>query len=326
MGAPSLSLQTPESIRLAMDAQPGLITQPNAGIPAFLSTQIDPKIIDVLFAPMKAAEIVGDEVKKGDWTSTTEMFIFVETTGEVSAYGDYSNNGRSDANVNFPQRQSFHYQTVTEWGEKEIAIAALARIDLANKKNMASVLNLNKYQNLTYFLGVAGLENYGLLNDPSLLPAITPLAKTEGGVAWAAASSIEVYNDILALYSQLVSQASGLMDVSDETPMTLALSATSSINLKKTNQYNVNVLTQLQTNFPNMKIVTAPEYATASGNLVQLIVDEYEGQRTAQVAFTEKLRAHPMVVEMSSFKQKKSQGTWGCIIYRPMFIAQLLGV
>jgi len=173
---------------------------------------------------------------------------------------------------------------------------------------------------------VSGLENYGLLNDPSLLPAITPLAKTEGGVAWAPASALEVYNDVLALYQQLVAQAGGLLDISDETPMTLALSATSSVSLKKTNQYNVNVLTQLQTNFPNMKIVTAPEYATASGNLMQLIVDEFEGQRTAQVAFTEKLRAHPMVVEMSSFKQKKSQGTWGCVIFRPMLIAQMIGI
>jgi len=107
MGASNLRMQTPESIMaLAMDAQPSLITLPNAGIPAFLTTNIDPKVIDVLFAPMKAAEIVGDEVKKGDWTSSTEMFIFVENTGETASYGDFSNNGRSDANINFPQRRT----------------------------------------------------------------------------------------------------------------------------------------------------------------------------------------------------------------------------
>jgi hypothetical protein len=43
------------------------------------------------------------------------------------------------------------------------------------------------------------------------------------------------------------------------------------------------------------------------------------------VAFTEKLRAHPVKVELSSFKQKKSQGTWGAIIYRPILIASMLG-
>ena len=51
----------------------------------------------------------------------------------------------------------------------------------------------------------------------------------------------------------------------------------------------------LKKNFPKMKIETAPEYSTASGNLVQLIADEMQGQRTATTAFTEKLRAHPII-------------------------------
>jgi hypothetical protein len=74
-----------------------------------------------------------------------------------------------------------------------------------------------------------------------------------------------------------------------------------------------------------MTIKTAPEYATASGNLVQLFADELEGQRTVSVAFTEKLRAHPMIIKESSFRQKKSQGTWGAILFRPILIASLLG-
>jgi hypothetical protein len=85
-------------------------------------------------------------------------------------------------------------------------------------------------------------------------------------------------------------------------------------------------MTLLKTNFPNMRIETAPEYATASGNLVQLFPDDLEGQRTVDVAFTEKLRAHPVKVELSSFKQKKSQGTWGAIIYRPILIASMIGI
>ena len=82
----------------------------------------------------------------------------------------------------------------------------------------------------------------------------------------------------------------------------------------------------LKKNFPKMKIKTAPEYALASGNLVQLIADEMMGQRTATTAFTEKLRAHPIIVKKSSFEQKKVQGTWGTIIFRPFLIASMLGV
>ena len=309
----------------ACDAQPSLITTSNSGIPAFLSTFIDPKLIEVLVSPMKAAEIVGDEVKKGDWVTKTAMFPVVESTGQVASYGDYSESGVSGANSNFPQRQSYHYQVMTQWGEQELATAGLARIDWANRQNIASVLTLNKFQNKTYFFGVAGLENYGLLNDPGLSAAVTPTTKTAGGTGWTNATANEVLNDVAKLFQQLQTQARGLVD--RETPMTLAMSPLSDANgLTKVSDFNVSVADRLKKLYPNLMVKTAPEYTTASGELLQLMVEELEGQRTASTAFTEKLRAHPIVVQSSSFKQKKSQGTWGTIIYRPFLISQMLGV
>jgi hypothetical protein len=312
-------------INVAMDAQPGLITTSNAGIPAFLSTFIDPKLIEVLVAPMKAAEVVGNEIKKGDWTTETAMFPVIESTGEVSSYGDYSENGSAGANVNFPQRQSYHYQVQTQWGERELQKAGLARIDWANRLNIASVLTLNKFQNKSYFFGVAGLQNYGLLNDPGLTAAITPTTKVAGGTGWANATGTEVLADITKLYVQLQNQANAQID--RNTKMTLAMSPLADGNgMTKVTDFNVSVQEKIAKIYPNMTVVTAPEYTTASGELVQLIADEIEGQRTVDVAFTEKLRAHPIIVQSSSFKQKKSQGTWGSIVYRPVFIAQMLGV
>ena len=108
--------------------------------------------------------------------------------------------------------------------------------------------------------------------------------------------------------------------------MTLALSPISDVYLANSSLYNQSAADILKKSFPNLRIVTAPEYTTLSGELVQLIVDEFEGQRTASCAFTEKLRAHPIIVGASSFKQKKSQGTWGCVIFRPAFIAQMLAI
>lgn len=308
----------------ACDAQPALVTVSNAGIPAFLSTYVDPNLIEVLVSPMKAAEVVGSEVKKGDWTTETAMFPVIESTGEVSSYGDYSNNGSVGANSNFPQRQSYHYQVVTQWGEKELERAGLAKIDWANRLNIASALTLSKFQNKTYFFGVAGLQNYGLLNDPSLPAAIVPTTKTAGGTTWAVATALEVLDDVSKLYKQLQTQAGGLIELT--TPMTLGMSPASEVALTKTTIYNVNVADLLKKNYPGLKIVTAPEYATDAGELLQLMVDSWEGQKTADTAFTEKMRAHPIFIDLSSFKQKKSQGTWGTIIYRPAFIASMLGV
>lgn len=311
---------------LACDAQPTLITQSSSGIPAFLSTFIDPKLIEVLVAPMKAVEVAGEEIKKGDWLTETALFPVVESTGIVSSYGDYSQSGVSGANFNFPQRQSYQYQVITQWGERELEKAGLAKIDLANRINIASVLTLNKFQNKSYFYGVAGLQNYGLLNDPQLPAVITPATKAAGGTGWTNATAQEVYADVQAMYTQAQTQSNGLLEL--DTPFTLAMSPTSEVALTKvsTNFYGVSVKEVLAKAFPKMKFITAPEYATASGNLVQLIVQDFEGQRTVDCAFTEKLRAHPVFVDLSSFRQKKSQGTWGSVVYRPVFITGMLGV
>lgn len=332
MGQPDIALQA-ENVRvrvdhstggLACDAQPTLVTVSNAGIPAFLSTYIDPKLIDILVSPMKAAEIAGSERKVGDWVMKTSMFPIVESTGEVSSYGDYANSGQAGVNANYPQRQSYHYQVVTQWGEQELERAGLGRIDLANRLNIASVLTLNKFQNKTYFFGVANLQNYGLLNDPNLSAPISPTTKTAGGTGWANATAAEVLADVQKLYKQLQTQMNGLVDL--ESPMTLAMSPISQVAWTKTTDFNVNVADIIAKNFPNLTVKTAPEYTTTSGELIQLFLEEYEGQKTVECAFTEKLRAHPIKIDLSSFAQKKSQGTWGAIWYRPVACAQMLGV
>jgi hypothetical protein len=308
---------------LAADAQPTLITTSNGGIPAFLANYLDPKLIEVLVSPMKAALIIG-EAKKGDWTTLTAQFPIVESTGETSAYGDYSNNGQSSANVNWEPRQSYHFQTITNWGERELEIAGEARIDWASRLSIASALTLAKTHNKMAFFGIANLQNYGLLNDPSLPTPISPAATGTGSsVLWSTKDSGAIYGDIQQLFRQLVSQSHGLIDKDQE--LVLAMSNDMATNLTKTNQYNVNVEDQLKKNFPKLRVETAVEYTTTGGELIQLICVNLEGQKTAEVAFTEKMRAHPVKVGLSSFRQKKSGGGWGTIVYRPFCIAGMLG-
>lgn len=309
---------------LAMDAQPGMVTVGNSGIPAYLANYVDPELIRIVVTPMKAALILG-EAKKGDWTTLTAQFPVAEATGEVSSYGDYSNNGSVGANVNWVPRQSYGYQTITRWGEKELDMWGLARIGYAAELSTASALVLNKFQNKSYFFGIAGMQNYGLLNDPNLSAPITPAATGTGsGTTWATKDGAQIYADVGLLYGKLVSQTKGLIE--RDSPLKLVMSPVSEVNLTKTNQYNVNVTDQLKKNFPNLVVETAVEYSTTSGELVQLIASSLDGQDTGTCAFTEKMRAHPVIADLSAWKQKKSGGTWGAIIKQPLAIAQLLGV
>jgi hypothetical protein len=317
---------------MAMDAEYPLVTNANSGIPAMLSTYIDPKLIEILVAPMKAAEAAGGEKKTGDWTTMTAMFPVIESTGEATSYGDYSESGSTGANFQFPQRQSYHYQTVTQWGERELANAGLAKIDWASRLNIASALTLNKYQNKTYLFGVSGLQNYGMLNDPALPADIVPNTKTATGTAWILpngtinATNLEILQDVQKMFFNLQARNQGLIDVT--TPMKLIMSPQSSVAMTVANGTvtTVTAWDLISKAFPNLTLHTVPEYSTASGEKVQMLVEEFEGQRTLDCSFTEKMRAHPIIQAMSSFKQKKSAGTWGAIWYRPTFCESMLGV
>lgn len=299
--------------RIAQDSD--LVTDANAGILGLFTTYVDPRVIEVLVEPMKAAQIFG-ESKKGSWTDDNLEFPIVESTGEVSSYNDYATNGMAGTNVNWENRQPYHYQTIVEVGEREVERAGAARLDWVARKQIAAALVLNKFQNKSYFLGVQGLNNFGILNDPSL-PNSVPAG------AWDLLDAEDVFSDIQSvLYGQLITQTQGVVD--RDAKMILVLSPTNEVNLLKTNEYNVNVIDQLKKNFPNMRIETAPEYSTLAGELVQLIVEEHEGVRTIEPTFTEKMRTHPMIRDLSSWKQKRSQGTVGAIIYRPFMVASLL--
>lgn len=322
---------------LAMDALTPLSTDPNSGVPALLTTLIDPTMIEVLFSPTKAAVIFG-EVQKGNWLSETDLFPVAEHTGEVSSYGDYNNNGAAGVNTNWPTYQAYLFQVVKEYGERELERAGLGKINWVGEIDKAAAGTLNRFANIAYFLGIAGLQNYGFLNDPALAASITPAPKAAGGTQWIVGGKInaqanEVYADIEALYYQLVSQAGG--NIAQDTAMTLALSPGSAVALTATNTFNVNVTDLLKKNFPKMRVETAVQYGSitaqnpqgiAAGNMVQLIADDVEGQDTGFCAFNVKQRAHPIIREMSAFKQKVTSGVWGAIVRMPFAIGSMIGV
>lgn len=301
----------------AADLTPTLVTTVNAGIPTYLTTYVDPEVIEVLVAPMKAAQLVG-ETKKGSWETLTAAFIQVEPTTKVATYGDYSSDGSSKVNVNYPQRQSYFFQTWTRWGQRELAMAGAGRVDLAAEQNYSSALGLAKALNASYLFGVSGLQNYGLTNDPRL-PA--PVAS---GVNWATALPEAIFNSINAMFKLLQTQSQGIID--NEAELALGLPPTALADINNTNSYGLSAAKLLKDVFPKMELVTIPEYDTVGGRLVQMWARRVEGKTTATCAYTEKMRAHTIENYSSYFQQKKSAGTWGAVIFRPFACTQLLGV
>lgn len=326
-------------LSMAMDALPTLTTDPNAGVPTMFTTWVDPEIYEVMFSPLRAVDIIGPERRTGDWTEMTAMFPIEEVVGETTAYGDYNNSGENSGNANFPQRQAFLFQAIIEYGDLEVARYARARINWITAKQRARVRQLNTYQNFSYFYGIAGLQNYGSLNDPNLPASITPATKAYGGTTWLVGTQVkatanEIFNDIQALVINGISINGGLVD--RESEMVLALSPVNEGALTATNSFNVNVSDLLKKNFPKMRVVSAVQYGLQSAqqpqgqpsglNLMQIIFPEVEGQRTAFPAFNEKLRAHRVIFEMSAAKQKMTSGTFGSVIRFAAGIVGMVGI
>ena len=325
--------------RLAMDAAGNLTTDPNSALPSLLTTAIDPDVIRVVFAPLQIAKILGGERKAGDWLEETRIFPVIEEEGEISSYDDFSNNGRTGINFNYPQFQSYLYQTFVAYGERETERAGLMRINYVGELTGAASGLLNRFGNLVYAFGLSGLQNYGILNNPYLSAYLSPAIKAWGGTSWfnvgsPAATANEVYNDFLAVVEQIISQTNGAVEM--DTPMTAALSPQSMLAMKFANSFGVTVAALLKDGFPNMKIMSAPQYGQKTsnnnqgysliGNAFQIIVDKIDNQKVAYPAFNEKLRAHKLIPEASSWKQKMTSGSWGTILRMPIGVSGMLGV
>ncbi len=309
--------------RIAQDA--ALITTPNTTVPAELLAYIDPMVIEILTAPRRAREIFGEE-KKGDWTTPYMKWRVDEMTGKTEPYSDYANGTTSGVNSEWQTRVQYVFQTSITYGDFEVDMSSTAKVNLAASKQRAAANVIDIDQNRFYLLGVAGKEIYGILNDPNLPAAITAGATGTGSsTKWADKTTVQIYNDVLALFAQLSEQSSGLID--KDTPLKLCLSPELSVRLGAATDFNVSVLDMLKRYFSRIDIVTVPElHSMTAGETMFLIAPEVNGQRSGTLAFGEKMRAGRVVPDLSSFRQKFVGTTYGGIVLMPFAFAQMTGM
>jgi len=307
----------------AFDAEPTLITTPNAGVPNAFTTYFDPKLIEVILTPNNAVKIVG-EVRKGDWTTDAIGFPMVESTGEVTSYGDFNDGGgRSGANVQWEYRQPYLWQSFTEWGDREVDRMGKGRVDWVARLRIATAMNHDKFYNNSLFYGIANLQCYGLLNDPSLSAAITPNAQTTG-TTWSTALPTEILSDAQKMFGQLQVQTGSNLEL--DTPMVLALHSVSENYLANTNSFGLTAMEMIKKVYPNLRVQQAPQYLSGTTYSCQLIVDAIQGQKTVEGGFNEKMRGHRMVLATSSVRQKTTGGTDGALLYMPIGIVTMTGI
>ena len=198
-------------------------------------------------------------------------------------------------------------------------------MNLAASKQKAAARVIDVDANKFYLYGVSGKAIYGLLNDPNLNSAVTPI--TVGGqTVWSAKGANDIYNDILKLWADMKTKSGGNID--EDTELVLAVSPDSRSEMGKINTLGLSVVQMLKNLFNDkLEIVDLPElYNILSGSTIVLAAKKVFENPTAQLAFGEKYRAHPVVRKTSSFEQKISASTYGCILYYPFAVGTMTGV
>lgn len=313
--------------QLAQDA--ALSTQPNVGAPAALYTYIDPRIIEVLFGVTNATKFFPKSLV-GSWTQDYADFAVEEVVGKVSPYNDFANGTTSDVNYNYPVRQNFRYQTTIKYGELETAKLAEAKINLPARKQNAAAQIIARAENKFQLYGVSGMEIYGMLNDPNIPETITPISVNSNST-WAAKIAADpnnaatlVFNDVNKLWQELTANNGGHLDVN--APIVLGISNKMIGYLTQPNQYGKTAKVMLQENYPNIEFVQLPELSTDTGEMLYMTVRELYGDETGWSAFSMAFQLGRLVAHESSFTQKASAGTWGCVIRRPSLVATMTGI
>ena len=315
---------TPElKARLAMDA--ALTTVPNTAVPVEFLSYIDPMVIEILTAPRRAREIFEEE-KKGNWTTDYYKFRISEMVGGTEEYSDDANGVTSDVNNEWQSRGQYLFQTSISYGVRELALASAAKISLAADKQKAAANRIDIDANKFYLTGVAGLPIYGILNDPNLPSSITAASTGTGSSPlWSNKGTKEIYDDIRTLFAQLQTQSNGLID--QKTPLKLLISPALNQHLGAATDFNVTVLDMLNKYFSSLEVITVPELGALDGDeTIFLIAPKVMGQKSAALAFSEKMRSGPVIQDMSSYRQKFVSTTYGGIVYLPFAFASMTGM
>ena len=313
--------------KMAMDAA---ITSNNVGLPAALYQYLSPEIVPILFAPNNATKLAV-EAKYGDFTTEYMQFPVEEVVGSVQPYSDYNSDVSTDLNFNFPVRENFRFQTAIKFGDLEAEKAAVAKIQLAARKQRAAAVVLAMDSNRFYLFGVQGKKNFGLLNDPNLNNAISPITDSNNNTTWAtktAAAPSEsaniVFADINKLVASLSTTAGGHFD--SNSSMVLGISNAMAPYLDRANTYGVTARQLIKQTYPNMEIVQIPELSTISGEELYLSMVEVDGIAVAETAYSEKYRLGRLVPFPTFFEQKAAAATYGGVIKQPAFIATMTGI
>lgn len=157
-------------VKMAMDAAPDLVMgSANIGNLVQFFQYWFPTAIKVITAKRNADSVFGRDIV-GSWELDEVVQKYLEATGQVSLYGDYTDVPLVSYNPTFEKRQNVRFELGMQSGLLQDAKAARMQISPDEEKRTAIATAFAVNQNEVAFLGynTTDIPCYGGLNDPNL--------------------------------------------------------------------------------------------------------------------------------------------------------------
>ena len=315
---------------VGMDA--GLIaplSAPSVATPVQFLQEWLPGFVHVVTAPRRIDELIGLS-NQGKWEDEEIVQGVLEYIGKTQPYGDETNIPLSSWNTNFERRSIVRFEEGMRVGRLEEARASAIKIDSSASKRNAATEALEIQRNRVGFFGYNGGANrtYGFLNDPQLLPYVP--APTGN---WDSATYLLITADIRTALQGLRTQSDDRIDPKTD-QITMAIASDKVDYLTVTSDFGNSVQEWLTQNYPNVRVISAPELNGANGGDD---VAYYYAESTASDYSTDDRRTFIQVVptkfqtlgveqRAKSYVEDYSNATAGSLCKRPWAVYRQSGI
>lgn len=318
----------------AGDAAPvAPLTSPSITTPVQFLQNWLPGFVRVITRARKIDELVGISTV-GSWEDEEIVQPVLELSGNAVPYGDYTNVPLSSWNLNYERRSVVRFEEGLQVGILENARSSRVRADTSAQKRQAASEALEIQRNSVGFFGYNNGANrtYGMLNDPEL-PAYVNAPNGAGGQSeWNTKTFLEITADIRSSLEALrVSSGDNIDPSSDAIVMGVAMSAVGALTV--TSDFGNSVRQWLNESYPNVRIVSVPEFDAANGgdNVVYFYADTVADSGTDdQATFIQvvpaKFQSIGVEQKAKSYLEDYSNATAGIMLKRPYATYRLSGV
>jgi hypothetical protein len=318
----------------AADSIQGNVTTPAIpGYIQFLQNWL-PGLVTVITAARKIDELTGLSTI-GSWEDEQALQRVLEMTGYAVPYGDYTNVPLSDWNMVTVPRTVVRMELGMRVGVLEEMRSAREGVNDSQWKRESCGSQLEISRNLIGFNGYnAGNNNtYGFLNDPGL-PAYVNVAASGSGssMLWSSKTFLNICADIRTGVVALQNQSQDNINPED-TETVLAVATNAYGYLSVTSDFGISVRDWIKTNYPKMRIVSAPQLNTANGGsgVFYLYAERFSDASTDSGRVWEQIVPTKFMVLgvqklAKAYEEDYANATAGCMLKRPFAVVRYSGI